>query len=67
MTVDSKLEPPSFEVQISAPVTRGQEYGTLSVRLGDEVITSAPLVALQDIAEGSLWQQVSDSVRLWLE
>jgi len=56
-----------IERQISAPVTRGQEYGTLSVRLGDEVIATAPLVALQQVAEGGLWQQLSDTVRLWLE
>jgi D-alanyl-D-alanine carboxypeptidase (penicillin-binding protein 5/6) len=60
---------PGMEVerQISAPVNRGQEYGTLSVRLGDEVIAEAPLVALQQVAEGSLWQQLSDGVRLWFE
>ena len=60
---------PGMEVerQISAPVTRGQEYGTLSIRLGDEVIATAPLVALQQVAEGSLWQQLSDSARLWFE
>lgn len=60
---------PGMEVErkITAPVDRGQEYGTLAVRLGDEVVAEAPLVALQQVAEGSLWQRLGDTVRLWLE
>ncbi len=53
--------------QILAPVAQGQEYGTLSVRLGDEVVAEASLVALQAIAQGGLWQRLGDTVRLWLE
>jgi D-alanyl-D-alanine carboxypeptidase (penicillin-binding protein 5/6) len=55
------------ERQIVAPVSQGQEYGTLSVRLGDQVVAEAPLVALQPVAEGGLWERLSDTVRLWLE
>lgn len=60
---------PGMEVerQIVAPVTQGQEYGTLAVRLGDELVAEAPLVALQQVATGSLWQQLGDTVRLWFE
>jgi len=60
---------PGMEVerQIVAPVTQGQEYGTLAVRLGEEVVAEAPLVALQQVATGSLWQQLGDTVRLWFE
>jgi D-alanyl-D-alanine carboxypeptidase (penicillin-binding protein 5/6) len=60
---------PGMEVerQIVAPVTQGQEYGTLAVRLGDELVAEAPLVALQQVASGSLWQQLGDTVRLWFE
>jgi D-alanyl-D-alanine carboxypeptidase (penicillin-binding protein 5/6) len=60
---------PTMDVErrIVAPVGRGQEVGTLTVRLGDEVVASAPLVALQDVAEGSLWQRLGDTVRLWME
>ncbi|MDX1592624.1 MAG: D-alanyl-D-alanine carboxypeptidase family protein [Gammaproteobacteria bacterium] len=60
---------PSMEVerQVRAPVRQGQTLGTLSVRLGDEVVARTPLVALRDVPEGDLWQRLSDTVRLWFE
>ena len=60
---------PSMEVarRVVAPVAQGTEVGTLQVRLGDDVVASAPLVALQEGAEGGLWRRLGDSVRLWLE
>lgn len=52
---------------IVAPVSAGDSLGNVSVKLGDEVITERPLVALQDVAEGGLWQKVKDNVMLLFE
>lgn len=49
---------------ITAPVSSGETLGSVSVRLGDETIVERPLVALQDVAEGGLWQKVKDNVLL---
>lgn len=57
----------SVDAKIMAPVTKGKQYGTVDVKLGDKIIASRPLVALTDIAEGSLWQRMFDNVRLMFE
>lgn len=48
--------------EISAPVKKGQEMGAVHVMLNGEAILSKPLVALQSIDEGSLWQRTRDHV-----
>ncbi|MCW9088733.1 MAG: D-alanyl-D-alanine carboxypeptidase [Gammaproteobacteria bacterium] len=50
-----------------APVSSGQSVGTVSIRLGDETLAERPLVALQEVAEGGLWQKLKDSALLLLE
>ncbi len=55
----------SVEPEILAPAFKGRGYGTVEVRLGEEVITTQPLVALKDIPEGGLWQRFTDSILLW--
>lgn len=50
-----------------APVSAGSSLGTVSVKLGDETLAERPLVALQDVAEGGLWQKLKDSALLLLE
>ena len=47
---------------ISAPAEQYQEFGAVRVSLNDEVLVEQPLVALQAVAEGSLWQRLRDSV-----
>lgn len=53
--------------RILAPATQGQAIGKVAVRLGDELVADAPLVALASVAEGGLFQQLADEVRLWFE
>lgn len=55
----------TVEPEIIAPAFKGNTYGTVEVRLGDEVIATHPLVALQDVPEGGLWQRFTDSIMLW--
>lgn len=56
-----------IDSRILAPVTSGERHGSVRVMLGDEVLGERPLLALQDVAEGSLWQRAKDYVRMWLE
>lgn len=49
---------------IVAPVRKGQQFGTVNVRLGNDTLAKRPLVALQQVPEGGLWQRTVDSVLL---
>ncbi len=55
----------SVDTNIIAPALKGQEFGTVTVQLGEEILAEQPLVALEDIAEGGLWQRLLDDVMLW--
>ena len=55
------------EEQILAPVGAGQQLGVVSVSLDGEAIAERPLVALDEMAQGSLWRRFSDYVKLWFE
>lgn len=57
----------TIENRIIAPVSHGQVLGTVSVRLGDSDVSETPLVALQDVGEGSIWQRVIDEALLYFE
>ena len=56
----------SMEVdrEISAPVQRGQQLGLVNIRLGDELLLSDDLVAMQDVGEGSLFSRAMDRIKL---
>ena len=62
--VDAEME---IATRLVAPVRVGEPQGVLRLALGDELSIERPLVALEDIAEGDLWQRVSDHVRLMFE
>lgn len=47
---------------IEAPVTMGEHYGSVNVTLAGNQLLQRPLVALEDISEGSLWEQIKDGV-----
>jgi len=52
----------NVNTKIDAPVRKGSSLGTVDVKLGDKEIKKAPLVALQNIDEGSLFQRARDYV-----
>jgi D-alanyl-D-alanine carboxypeptidase (penicillin-binding protein 5/6) len=56
-----------LEPTIVAPVPQGMPYGYAEVQLGDEALTRAPLVALQEVAEGGIWSKVVDGFLLWFQ
>jgi D-alanyl-D-alanine carboxypeptidase (penicillin-binding protein 5/6) len=53
--------------RIMAPVAEGMALGSVQVRLDDDVVAEQPLVSLQNVAEGSFWQRITDEALLYLE
>lgn len=56
-----------LDVQIDAPVQKDKAYGDIVITLNDQPIDKKPLIALQSVAEGGIWQQAMDTVLLWFE
>ncbi|NBC23434.1 MAG: serine-type D-Ala-D-Ala carboxypeptidase [Gammaproteobacteria bacterium] len=52
---------------VIAPVDEGQTLGELRIELDDQLLAAMPLAALAPVAEGTLWQRLSDEVMLWFE
>jgi D-alanyl-D-alanine carboxypeptidase (penicillin-binding protein 5/6) len=46
---------------IMAPVVAGKPYGTLKIRLGNQIISERPLVALSSVDKGPFWKRLIDS------
>jgi D-alanyl-D-alanine carboxypeptidase (penicillin-binding protein 5/6) len=57
----------NIDAKIMAPITEGTLVGHVIVNLNETEVARVPLVALETIDEGGLWQQIRDSVLLWLE
>ncbi len=51
-----------IDKDIQAPITKGQPVGVVKVSLDGDVLQSVPLVALESVAEGSLFQIAKDYV-----
>ncbi len=52
---------------LTAPIKKGQVVGDLVVTLNNAVIAKAPLIALEDDAEGGLWTKTQDSIKMMLQ
>lgn len=50
---------------IVAPVKKGDRLGVVEVRLGDEVLHTADLVALQDVEQGGFFSRMIDAIRMF--
>jgi len=50
---------------LTAPINRGARVGDIVITLADQEVTRVPLIALQDVAEGGLWQRTKDTVLQW--
>jgi len=51
--------------QLIAPVDADKQLGTVRVNLADQTVAERTLFALNNIDEGSLWDQARDSVLMW--
>jgi D-alanyl-D-alanine carboxypeptidase (penicillin-binding protein 5/6) len=58
---------PSMDVpkQLVAPITAGQQIGTVKVSLDGKVIAEAPLVAVQAVEEGGFFKRLWDAFMMW--
>ncbi len=54
----------SLDDLIKAPVQKGQALGTLTVKLGNKVLATRPLVSLAEDPTGSLWTRMKDYISL---
>ena len=55
----------SLNPQLVAPIEQGQVIGQVEIKLGDEVVHSADLVALDSVEEGGFFRRFWDSLRLF--
>jgi D-alanyl-D-alanine carboxypeptidase (penicillin-binding protein 5/6) len=51
--------------QLTAPIAQGDVIGQVQVKLGDEVVHSADLIALETVEEGSFFRRLWDSISLF--
>ena len=57
----------TIDNNIMAPVKKGHTLGIVDVSLAGEKIASKPLIALENINEGSLYQRLSDEALLMIK
>jgi D-alanyl-D-alanine carboxypeptidase (penicillin-binding protein 5/6) len=48
-----------------APITKGQEIGSISISIGDKQVTSIPLYAQSDIEKAGFFKRTSNKVKSW--
>ena len=48
-----------------APIQKGDVVGTLTIKLGEEVLGEQPLVAMETIQKGNFFIRLLDTIRLW--
>lgn len=53
----------NLKQDLQAPVSVGDEVGTLEVYLGEEVVGERQLIALENVEEGGLFKRLFDQVR----
>jgi D-alanyl-D-alanine carboxypeptidase (penicillin-binding protein 5/6) len=51
--------------ELIAPIAQGARVGDIVVSLGAQEVVRVPLVALQPVGEGGLWQKTKDTVLRW--
>lgn len=59
---DSLQASMSVDKQVVAPVAKGQQFGSVTVKLQDRTLAEVPLVALEEVPQGNLWQRLTDEV-----
>jgi D-alanyl-D-alanine carboxypeptidase (penicillin-binding protein 5/6) len=57
----------TLDKELKAPISKGEVVGTLTLDIEGQEITRYPLVALDEVNEGSLIQKLMDYVRLKLD
>lgn len=52
---------------VLAPIAAAAQLGTVTLRLGTDVLSKTPLVATTPVPAGSLWRRGLDTALLWFE
>jgi D-alanyl-D-alanine carboxypeptidase (penicillin-binding protein 5/6) len=52
---------------LKAPIERGQTIGTLKVTLNNDVVLEQPIVALETVEKGNIWQRFIDWIKLFFK
>lgn len=52
---------------LEAPVTKGQQLGNVTLSFNGESLKSIPLIALETVAEGGIFNNIKDSILLMFE
>lgn len=60
LQVTAQVEP-----LLIAPIAKGQTVGSVTVASDGKTLRTLPLVALEEIPQGSWWRRLIDTVRLW--
>lgn len=64
---DQLVPTASVRRALYAPLSANTEAGELRVQLEGELLATASLVVLDDVAKGGLWKRMTDEVALWFE
>ncbi len=56
-----------IDAVIEAPIIKGQELGKLTIKLDEELIAEAPLVALETVEESGFFARSWDAIRMMLD
>ena len=56
-----------LQPSLLAPIFATDPVGALRLELAGELIEERPIFPLADVPEGTLWQQLSDTVLMWFE
>jgi len=54
----------NIQQPVIAPITAGSTLGQVEIRLGDKIVATQQLVALNDIEQGSWWRRLIDSLMM---
>ena len=60
--IKASLEVPKH---LEAPVAKGDEIGELRLKLDDQLLYTAPLVALEEVPEAGVFERIGDSIYLF--
>ncbi|MBD9482681.1 D-alanyl-D-alanine carboxypeptidase [Pseudomonas sp. PDM14] len=55
----------TLEPQLEAPIKQGDVIGKVEVKLGEKVVHTADLIALEAVEEGGFFRRLWDSIRLF--
>lgn len=66
-------QPENFDLQVlmipnlKAPIRKGEPIGTYTLKLNDQVLSEAPIVAMNDVEKGGIWRRFVDWIKLFFK